>query len=284
MKVLVIGLGKLGSMIAKRLSVSPEYSVYVWNRSPDASLSHSKTYGTIFTSELSISVSAVDYVVSVVTDSAAVSEILKSLRESRCISSALWIDATSGDPSQSVSNACIASDLGMSFIDCAVSGGPRGAESGTLMGMVGGSIENVERARPLLSLMTRKFYHLGPIGAGHAVKAVNNTLLAAHMLLASEALGILKNKGVDINLAAEVISGSSGGSHVMSDRMIKYVLNSGYDYGFSMAGLSKDVKIGTNMTDDMTSLLKDIEKRTSEALETLGPTADHTEIAKLFNI
>ncbi len=82
----------------------------------------------------------------------------------------------------------------MEFLDCAVSGGPGGARKGTVSSFVGGDDhETVKRIVPLIETFSQHIVHLGPVGAGHAVKAINNALNVTNLLTATEGLLALRN-------------------------------------------------------------------------------------------
>jgi 3-hydroxyisobutyrate dehydrogenase len=305
MRVLVVGLGSMGQNLATRLQNTNKFKrVSVWNRTESVSKLHAAKFGTILYTNLSQGVDESDFVISILKNSKAVSAVLDSVHSSRSQGTlshrggsgrGLWIDATSGNPSETRENAAkAAATLSMRFIDCAVSGGPHGALNGSLMGFVGGDEDDIASAKPVLEQFTRDFFRFGPVGSGHAVKAVNNTLLAANLFLAGEALEMLAKQGVDVKVAAQAIAGGSGGSFVMSDRVPKYILNGGFNYGFSLSGLAKDVRNGTasvsaavahgtaDNSESFTGLLAQVRALTDAAEHRLGCEADHTEIARLF--
>ena len=284
-KLLVVGLGSMGSMIAKRVGSFPTYQTSVFNRNPSVAEKHAQKYGAIVAPSLPQAVIESDFVISVLTNSNAVHEVLKNLKASQMKSNAVWIDCTSGDPTETISNSMLADSLGMSFIDCAVSGGPRGADAGQLQSMVGGSLEVVEKALAIIKLFSKDIQHLGPIGAGHAVKSINNSLLAANLILSSEAMVALKAYGCDVEKAAKAIAGGSGGSKVMSDRIPNFILNRKFDYGFSMAGLAKDVAIGHSLIESVGlrgGLVPEADRVIQRVMAELGPDADHTEVIRWF--
>ena len=98
------------------------------------------------------------------------------------------------------------------YLDCAVSGGPKGATNGILAALVGGDRATFEGVEPVIGTFSDKITHLGPAGSGHLVKAVNNALLAANLLTASEGLAALARHGVELPGALQAINGSSGRS------------------------------------------------------------------------
>ena len=112
-----------------------------------------------------------------------------------------WIDATSGSPKLSQQIAAQLQEYQVDYLDCAVSGGPAGASSGSLTAMIGGNEEAFHAVKPVIQSFAKNLVHLGPVGSGHAVKAVNNTLLAANILSVAEAMITLKSFDVPLEKA-----------------------------------------------------------------------------------
>merc|ERR1712070_130029 len=120
----------------------------------------------------------------------------------------IWVDCTSGSPQTSKDLAESLAQIGVQFVDVAVSGGPAGAKKGQLTAMVGGQEAAVKSVTPVISQFASDMVHLGPAGSGHAVKAINNTLLAVNLLAVSEGMLSLGEYGVDPNMACKAISTS----------------------------------------------------------------------------
>src|SRR5207253_9670693 len=123
---------------------------------------------------------------------------------------ALLLDCTSGDPATSRRIAARLAERHVAFADAPVSGGTNGAEAGTLTVMVGAEPAVFERARPVLEAFGQRITHVGPVGAGDALKAVNNALLAANILAVGEGLVALVKAGVAPRIALDVLNASSG--------------------------------------------------------------------------
>mmetsp|Transcript_10942 Transcript_10942/g.19187 ORF Transcript_10942/g.19187 Transcript_10942/m.19187 type:complete len:168 (-) Transcript_10942:212-715(-) len=156
-----------------------------------------------------------------------------------------------------------------------------------MLGVPDGS-PHMEHARPLVAQFAKNIVHCGPVGSGFAIKAVNNTMMAAHILIAAEGLTALKQHGVPPEVALAAINGSSGRSWATLQRIPDNVLSRKFDYNFSLELLDKDVQ--TCMTGVFEEggqpkpgfpLLRLGAERVSAALDKLGGEADHTEIVKL---
>src|SRR5690606_14360457 len=137
---------------------------------------------------------------------------------------AVLVDCTSGDPASSRRLAERLAARGIGFLDAPVSGGTNGAEAGTLTIMVGGDGEALERARPVLETFGSRIEHIGPVGSGHALKAVNNGLLAVHIRAFAEGFAALVKAGVPAGKAVEVLNASSGSSFLSQSLVPERVL------------------------------------------------------------
>jgi 3-hydroxyisobutyrate dehydrogenase len=124
----------------------------------------------------------------------------------------LLIDCSTIDPETSRAVAEAARERSIAMLDAPVSGGTAGAEAGTLTFMVGGPLDAVERARPVLEAMGRNVFHAGDSGAGQTAKICNNMLLAIHMAGTAEALALGVNNGLDPAVLSEIMKQSSGGN------------------------------------------------------------------------
>jgi 3-hydroxyisobutyrate dehydrogenase len=198
---------------------------------------------------------------------------------------ALLLDCTSGDPATSRRLAQRLGERGTAFADAPVSGGTKGAEAGTLTIMVGADPETFARARPVLESMGSRIEHVGPVGAGHALKAVNNALLAVNILAAGEGLAALVKSGVAARTALDVINGSSGQSFVTETLIPERVLTGAWPRTFRLALLAKDVGIARELLLEAGvegPVLDLVGRLFQEARAALGESADHLEAIRLI--
>jgi 3-hydroxyisobutyrate dehydrogenase len=159
----------------------------------------------------------------------------------------LVIDTTTSDPVVTRRMAERLNAAGMRLIDAPVSGGPRGALNGTMTMVIGGEEADIARAMPLLKAMSQKRFHVGPVGAGHVTKLVNNLLCAAHLLTAAEAMRISEGAGLDVARVMEGINGGSGRSAITEVNLPTWVLNGAMNSGFTMKLMRKDVALAAAM-------------------------------------
>ncbi|MFN2239248.1 MAG: NAD(P)-dependent oxidoreductase [Thermoanaerobaculia bacterium] len=280
MKIAFLGLGAMGYPMAANLSRNHE--VIVWNRTTEVARRHAGEHGTSFAQSLD-QCAAADIVISIVPTSAEVAELAEAVTGAGLRSGTLWIDMTSGDPQTSRK---IASDLeakGVGFVDAPVTGGTPGAEAGTLTIMVGGPVEDFERAREICASMGTRIVHVGALGAGHAVKAVNNAMLAANMWVAAEGLLSLQTLGLDLEKALEVINSGSGRSNASENLLPSRIIGGEWPLTFKLALLDKDVRIAASIAHSQhlaTPLIGLTSTLFTAALKDLGVGADYMEVAK----
>lgn len=136
---------------------------------------------------------------------------------------------------------------GIRMLDAPVSGGTKGARERTLTIMVGGEEKDFEECRPIFEAMGKNIYHVGKIGAGHTVKALNNLCSACSMVITSEALVVVAKMGLSPDRVIEVINASSGRSWSSQFKFPTYVLNDAFNSGFSVGLMNKDVEIATRL-------------------------------------
>ncbi|GAA4556485.1 NAD(P)-dependent oxidoreductase [Pseudonocardia xishanensis] len=192
------------------------------------------------------------------------------------------VDMSSSEPLRTRALAERVAARGAVLVDAPVSGGVGGAEAGTLTIMVGGPGDAVAALDPLLrALGTPR--HVGPVGAGHALKALNNLMSAAHLLASSEALLAGERFGLDPAVMLDAVNGSSGRSGSTQNKWPTFVLPGTFDSGFALGLMLKDIRIAAGLA-RATGAAAELTERTvalwAEAAEELGPGADHTEVVR----
>lgn len=285
MKIAFLGLGDIGMLMAAHLARDP-FELLVWNRTPAKAAAFAREHKARVAATPADAVKNADVVVTCLPSSVEVEAILHgengmldSLRKG-----AILVDCTSGDPPTSRSISAELFSRGVGFIDAPVSGGTTAAKSGTLTVMWGGEPGVFERARPVIEAFGKKIVHAGPVGAGHAIKAVNQALLAVHILSTAEGLAVLVKAGVDPKVALEVINASSGRSNSSENLIPQRVLTRAFPRTFRLALLEKDIGIAALLAEDLkarTPIIGLAAKRFHEAREMLGEEADHVEAVKM---
>lgn len=264
------------------------HSLTVWNRTARRAVDGAAAAaGARVAMSAADAVRTADIVITCLPESSDVAELLSANDDelmNALRSGALFVDCTSGDPETSRRIATDLAARGVEFIDAPVSGGVVGAEAGKLTVMVGGSAVALERARPVLDSFAGKIVHCGDVGAGHALKAVNNALLALHIWSTAEGLAAALKAGVKPDVALDVINASSGRSNASMNLFPERVLTGAFPRTFRLALLDKDAGIAADMARSqktpapMLQLAADLMRIAH--LE-LGDEADHVEAVRL---
>jgi len=245
-----IGLGTMGAAMAANI-VRAGFPLTVWNRTSgrgqelvDLGASFGETPAAVAADS--------EIVVICVSDTPDVEAILfgadgvtAGAREGTLV-----IDCSTVAPSGSWKFAERLDALGLAMVDAPVSGGSEGARNATLTIFVGGHERDVERARPVLTAIGRTITHVGPIGAGQAVKAVNQVILAGAYLGVAEGIVLAIKAGLDAHQVIEALGGGAAQSWVLANRSGRMVDND-YPLGFKLALHRKDLGIAIGLADQL---------------------------------
>jgi len=285
MNIAFLGLGAIGRPMAARVAGSG-LPLTVWNRTASRAADFAKEFGARHATTPADAARDADVVVTCMPTSQDVASLLDGPEGliAGLGNGATLIDCTSGDPATSRKIRDALAERNVGYIDAPVSGGTTGAEKGTLTIMVGGDAAVLERARPVLETFGQKIVHCGDVGAGDAVKAVNNAFLATHILAAAEGLAALVKMGVDPKVALDVINASSGRSNASMNLIPERVITRKFPRTFRLALLEKDVGIAAEVARD-TRTPAPILQLTADlfriARGELGEVADHVEAVKM---
>lgn len=236
-----IGLGNMGIPMAGRL-IDGGYSLVVNDLRPAVARPLLARGATWAASPAEVAAAA-QTVITILPTSREVREVLlgtKGLLDALRPGS-LVLEMTSADPSVTRELAREVATRGSALIDAPVSGGVRGAVEGTLAIMVGGDPALLERARPVLARMGKNIFHAGPVGAGHAIKLVNNMCSGGILALTIEAVAVAARAGVDPTRAVEILQASSGRSNASDNKFPRFILNGAFDAGFAIRLMMKDL-------------------------------------------
>ena len=285
MRVGFLGLGAIGVPMAAYLAKWD--SLTVWNRTRARATEFAALHKAQAAATPREAASGAEVVITCLPTSREVEAVLDGPDglEAGLQPGALLIDCTSGDPGASRGIALRLAERGVAFADAPVSGGVSGAEAGTLTVMVGGDEATFTRARPVLSAFGKRIEHLGQVGAGHAMKAANNALLAVNLIAVGEALAGLVKAGVSARTAVEVLNASSGRSFVSEVLVPERVLTGRWPRTFRLALLDKDVGIARSFLQEagvQGPMLELAGQFLSEARAKLGEEADHVEAIRLI--
>jgi 3-hydroxyisobutyrate dehydrogenase len=265
-----LGLGTMGAAMAGHLARSGR-PLAVWNRTPG------RTAGLVAAGAVELDspgavAAASDVVVMCVSDTPDVEAILfgpGGLAE-RARPGLLVIDCSTIAPGATRDMAGRLGAMGVELVDAPVSGGSEGAQKATLTIFVGGSDAAFERARPILEVIGKTITHVGPIGSGQAVKAVNQVILAGAYLGVAEGVVLAIKAGLDVDQVVTALGGGAAQSWVLANRSGRMLAND-YPLGFKVALHLKDLGIALGLASEsgvelpVTELCAEIERSLVEA-------------------
>jgi 3-hydroxyisobutyrate dehydrogenase len=283
MRVAFLGLGAIGAPMARHLASG--FDLAVWNRTSDKATAFAAAHGARAAGTPAEAARDATIVVTCLPTSKEVESLVDGGLGAAMTGGAILVDCTSGDPATSrrIAAALAARDIG--FIDAPVSGGVSGAEKGKLTVMCGAEEETLARARPVLEAFGEKIVRCGPVGAGHAVKAINQAMLGVHIWALAEGLVALEKAGVPTSTALDVINASSGRSNASMNLFPERVMTRAFPRTFKLALLDKDVRIAADFAREHgvgTPLLQLCAELLRIARHELGEEADHVEATKVI--
>ena len=164
---------------------------------------------------------------------------------------ALLIDTSSSEPWLTTETSALLAGIGVEMVDAPVSGAEAGAVAAELVFMVGGEEAAVARARPILDILGKQVFHLGPIGAGHAMKSINNLITAVTFMATAEGLIAGKAFGLDPAVMTDVLNQSTGMSWISQTHIAKRILSRRFDDAFKLDLMVKDIGIALKVADGL---------------------------------
>ena len=272
-----VGLGAMGSVMAP-LPIKAGYSVIGF----DLATRLDENSGVCSASQLEDLVSC-DAVILMLPDGATVANAATSLVNSGF--RGLIIDMSSSHPRGTIALAERLRKKSIRLIDAPVSGGRKKAAIGTLMIMVGGEKEDLDEIRTLLECFG-SVAHVGPLGAGHAMKALNNYVSAAGLLASMQALATAQSVGIHPETFAKVINRSTGRNNTTEVKLEPFIISRSYASGFSLQLMAKDVGIASELITNAgfgAPTTGALNNYLMSAVEKLDADIDHTGLYEMVN-
>lgn len=275
-RVAVIGLGNMGQPMSACL-VKAGFEVVGFDLSADARKRCAKAGLTVAkTAKAAVAGAAV--VITLLPTGRIVRAAIDGLRPHLGPGTVI-IDMSSSEPlgTRTLGESLIAA--GFPFVDAPVSGGVKRAVDGSLAIMVGGDGATIDRVDPVLAGMGRSIFRTGPLGSGHAVKALNNYVSAAGLAAAVEALSVGKKFGIDPAIIVDVLNASSGRNNTTEIKLKQFMIPENYTSGFSLGLMAKDIRTADDLAHQLgvpVPLADKVAALWNEAEREIGGTIDHT--------
>jgi len=249
-----VGLGTMGGAMAAN-AARAGFDVSAWNRTPGRAADLEELGVAVRDSAAAVAAGS-DIVITIVSDTPDVEAVLfgpGGVAEGAAAGT-LVVDMSTISPSATRAFAERLGEGGVSMLDGPVSGGSEGAKKGTLSIFVGGDAADLERARPVLESLGTTITHVGPIGAGQAVKAVNQVILAGTYIGVAEGIVLALKAGLDVEQVVSALSGGAAQSWVLTNRTGRMVDND-YPLGFKVSLHRKDLGIALSMARELGAAL-----------------------------
>jgi len=214
-RVALIGLGLMGSGMAGRL-LGANFPLTIYNRSREKAAPFEKAGAFIAASPREAAARA-DVVIAIVADDAASRSVW--LGENGAIAGSapgtVLIDSSTVTVAWVKELAAAAAAHKCEFLDAPVTGTKPHAAAGQLLFLVGGSAAALEKARPVLAVMSRDVVHLGPTGSGAFLKLVNNFMCGVQLASLAEATALIGKSGLDRAKALDILMNGAPGSPLL---------------------------------------------------------------------
>ena len=280
MRVGFVGAGLMGAPMVHRL-IDAGHEVTISSRRP----ARLTGQGWRVVRSPAEAAAGAEVVCSIVPDSPEVTEVVTSVLE-KAAAGTVIVEMSTISPMTAKDLAARCADAGVDYLDCPVSGGPVGAEAGTLAIWVGGDAAAMQRARPVLEVIGQadRIRHCGPVGAGLAVKLANNFLGAVNAAASAEALALARECGVDPALVVEGVSDGTGANWQLSNLFPRKVLQADFEPGFRITHMAKDLRIAAEVAAEHGLELPELElvrARLDEAIARFGDDRDYGAVARL---
>jgi 3-hydroxyisobutyrate dehydrogenase-like beta-hydroxyacid dehydrogenase len=246
----MIGLGLMGHPMAMNI-LKAGFPLTVWNRTASRANELVAAGAKLAASPRELAADS-DFVISIVSDPPALEEVLwgddgamQSLRRD-----SIYMDSSTISPELARKIAAACAERDVRFLDGPVTGGDWGAKKGELIFMVGGDADVLADAEPVLRVLGKKWFHLGPNGAGQTIKLAMNLILALQIDALAEALALVSGAGLEGEKLVEVLQSSMARSGVM-DVKAPNLLKGEYKPSFPLRLMHKDMRLALELANQV---------------------------------
>lgn len=250
MRIAFFGTGKMGFPMAKRLVLAGQEVRVTVHRNPEPAHALQGMGATLYDAP-ETAVRDADCLIAILPGDRQMEELLlrPSLMDAMA-PGAVLVEMSTASPRSMEAIEAEYGGRGLRVLDAPVSGGVKGAEEGTLTVIAGGAEDALETVRPVLEVLAAKIVHVGGVGAGKAVKAVNQLIVGSNAVIVSEALRLARHLGVDLEKLYHVVSASTGASPIFASKFMKMAKRD-FAPNFTLALMKKDMRIGLGEGGDL---------------------------------
>jgi 3-hydroxyisobutyrate dehydrogenase len=291
-KIGFIGIGAMGTPMAGNLAAAG-FKLVIHDADANRTAKFTASHAAEIASNLAALGAACDIVITMLPDGKIVRKVLCGDSDSfkDCVAaglkqSAIVIDMSSSSPVGTRELGSALAKRGIGLIDAPVSGGVKRAVDASLAIMVGGDAALFERCKPIFGKLGKQIFHAGPLGAGHAVKALNNYVSAAGLVAACEAVVAGSRFGLKPETIIDILNASSGMNNSTQNKFRQFILSRTWGAEFMMGLMAKDLRTALEVcqaTGTPTLLAGPCVKIWNSAEEKIGGAADHTEIFRYLD-
>jgi len=282
-----IGVGQMGGPMARNLARAG-YGLVAHDVDRGALKRACETTGVEAGESLRAMASRCEAVITMLPDGDAVRAVV--LGPGDCLLAgfprdSVLVDMSSSSPLATRELGAGLAERGVAMLDAPVSGGVRKAADATLSIMVGGDAHSIARCRPILEAMGRRIFMTGPLGSGHAMKALNNYVSAAGLVAAAEGVLAAQRFGLDPGNVVDILNASTGMNNSTLNKFHQFILSRAFDSGFSLDLMVKDLNTALEVarsTGSPARLAEACLEAWTEAQATLGTGLDHTAVVRYW--
>jgi 3-hydroxyisobutyrate dehydrogenase len=282
-----VGLGRMGRPMAARLAAAG-FAVTGFDTDHAAAARFAAGSGATTAESLAELGRDSDVVITMLPNGSVVRDAILGTRSEPGVvdslaSGSVVIDMSSSSPTGTRQLGETLAARSIDLLDAPVSGGVPRAEAGTLAIMAGGEPRTIERCRPLFEAMGQQIFATGPLGSGHAMKALNNLVSAAGLLASAEALLIGRRFGLDPDAMVDVFNASTARNNSTENKFKQFVFSRRFSSGFALDLMVKDLATALDLadaTDTPASFSALCRELWSKAQAELGAGADHTAVVQ----
>jgi 3-hydroxyisobutyrate dehydrogenase len=283
--VAFIGLGQMGRPMSGHLARAG-YRVRAFDAARDQLSAVAAETGATACSSAADAARGADVLITMLPDGKVVRQVLLDSGAAAALGQgSTVIDMSSSDPVGTRKLGEKIAAKGLTLIDAPVSGGVPRAKTAQLSIMAGGDAGAIEQVKPILETMGNRIFLTGPLGSGHAMKALNNYLSAAGLVAVCEALAVGRAFGLDPAAMTEVLNASTGKNNTTEVKVKQFMLSGEFNSGFSAGLMLKDLATAAALAKAMkveAPFVQECVARWEDMVGMLGMGADHTEYFRLL--